>query len=863
MGCAESFEGIGCRSSRPRHISWVSRFQSDGLRTLELMKTVLPILAVLVQAIGTFSAPAGFPSSGNGLWYTTQGNVWGRSYLLIGNGYLGASSSGGTTTEAIFLNIESLWQGGPFQDPTYNGGNKAPSTAAANAKTLASVRQTILTNGTASGSVIEPLSAAIGVYGSYASPGQLVTTLVSPGGSQSNYGRFLDMDAAKFVTTWAQNGTTFTREAFCSHPAQACVQHTRTSPSAKFTETYAFASLTGLPAPNVTCSSSNTMLFRGLASSPGMTFEILASVKTTGGTVSCSTAPAINGTTLATVTVTGATESWITWVGGTNYDMNAGDAAHNFSFQGVDPHDGLVTLLAGSANETYSALLAAHNADYTATARKFKLDIGQTADMTTPTDVLKDAYSTTNTNPYLEWLAFNFGRYLLFSSSRGALPANLQGKWSNDAKTSWGADYHSNINIQMNYWSAESTNLDVTKPLFDYIEKTWAPRGAQTAQILYNITQGWVTHDEMNIFGHTGMKSDGNDARWADYTESAVWMMVHVWDHFDYSNDVAWWKSQGYPLVKGVAQFHLARLQDDTYFKDGTLIVAPCNSPEQDYMTLACAHSQQLIWQMLNAILKGASAAGETDTAFLNDVQTKVAKMDKGIHIGSWGQLQEWKIDRDSQNDTHRHLSHLIGVYPGYAVSSYSPTIQASAKNYTRAQVLNAATTSLIARGNGTGPDADAGWEKAWRAACWAQFQNATEFYFELTYTLDRNLAENLMSMYSPASNPLLQIDANLGYPGALMNALLQSPDVPTLSTPLVITLLPALPSKWATGSITGARARGAITVDLTWSAGKPTKAVFTVDAGAISRPVQVVYRNKVVASFTTKGGYTKTITSF
>ncbi|TDL22531.1 glycoside hydrolase family 95 protein [Rickenella mellea] len=825
-----------------------------------LILTTTTALAALT--LGAIAAPAGFPSSGNGLWYTTTSGRWTKTYLPIGNGYLAASSGGGTTTEALYLNIESFWTGGPMQDPTYNGGNKLASTAATNAANLANIRKTIFSTGTVGN--VESLATDSGAYGGYTSPGQMVTTLVSPGGAQTNFARSLDMDAAKIRTTWAQNETTFTREAFCSHPAQACAQHTSTSSGLAFKETYAFASLSGLPAPTVVCSGTNTMRVTGLAVDPGMAFEILATVKTTGGTISCATAPAINSTTLATITVTDATESWITWVGGTNYDMTAGDAAHGFSFKGADPHNALVTLLNAATAQTYPALLAAHTSDYTATVGKFKLDIGQRADLSTPTDTLKNNYSTTNPNPYLEWLTFNFGRYLLASSARGTLPANLQGKWSNAARVEWGADYHSNINIQMNYWSAEPTNLAVTSSLFNYIQHTWAPRGAQTAQVLYNISQGWVTHDEMNIFGHTGMKLRGNSASYADYTESAVWMMMHAWDHFDYTNDVAWWKSQGYPLVKGVAQFHLGRLLSDTFFKDGTLVVAPCNSPEQGFISFGCSHSQQLLWQLFNIVMKGANAGGETDTAFLNQVKTALAQMDKGIHIGSWGQLQEWKIDRDLQNDTHRHLSHLIGLYPGYAISSYSQSLQLGTKNYTAAQVLSAAKTSLIARGNGTGPDADAGWEKAWRAAAWAQLQSPTEFYLELTYTLERDLSTNLMSMYKPSdANPVFQIDANLGFPGALMNALLQAPDVPTLATPLVVTILPALPTNWPTGSITGARTRGAMTVALAWAGGKPTKAVFTVDAGVTSRPVLVVYAGKTVASFTTSGGFTTTITSF
>jgi len=375
----------------------------------------------------------------------------------------------------------------------------------------------------------------------------------------------------------------------------------------------------------------------------------------------------------------------------------------------------------------------------------------------------------------------------------------------------------------------------------------------------------------MNVFGHTGMKDgDSGGAEWANYPESAVWMMIHVWDHFDYTNDVAWWKAQGWPLIKGVASFHLDKLIPDGSSKDGTLVVAPCNSPEQVPITFGCAHAQQLIWQLFNAVDKGFAASGDTDTAFLDEVRTKRDAMDKGLRIGWWGQLQEWKFDQDKQNDTHRHLSHLIGLYPGYAITSYDSTVQGgllvngSHTTYTKDQVIAAATTSLIHRGNGTGPDADSGWEKMWRAASWAQLKNSTEFYHELTYGIFENFGANLFSLYDPFdADPIIQIDANLGLPGAVLNALLQAPDVPTLSTPLVITLLPSLPSQWSTGAMNGARTRGGITVNLAWKAGKPTSASFQLDSSIVPRPVQVVFGNKVVASFTTSAGLLKTVTSF
>ncbi|KAJ7220491.1 glycoside hydrolase family 95 protein [Mycena pura] len=859
----------------PLYICCPQEVLSIGSLAMCLRRAFLAALA-LTSASFPFSAaagaPPGFPASGNGLWYSTVGAFWSRNFLPVGNGYLAAMTPGGTAQEITQLNIESLWSGGPFQDPTYNGGNKLPNETAEMAVAMEQYRQGIFQSQTGEIDDIETLATDPGAYGSYVGAGFLVANLHTTG-LVSDYARWLDLDQGIARVTWTQSGSAFTRETFCSHPTQACTQHVTTSKGTLPTVSFAFSSAIedGLPTPNVTCLDSRTLRVRGTAGVPGMLYELLIHARSTGGTIAC-TPIASSSPPNATLSVTGAaTEAWATWVGDTEFSQDAGDAAHAFSFRGVDPHAALLSRVGGAvAASPYASLRAQHFADFDATFNKFELSLGQTPQLSMPTDALIGAYQTDVGNPYLEWVMFNYGRYLLGSSARGTLPANLQGVWANNISNPWSGDYHSNINIQMNYWSAEMSNLDVTSSLFTYFEKNWAPRGAYTAQVLYNISRGWVTHNEMNIFGHTGMKAFGNSAEWANYPESAVWMMVHVWDHFDYTNDVAWWKAQGWPLIKGVASFHLDKLIPDEKSNDGTLVVNPCNSPEQPPITLGCAHAQQLIWQLFNAVEKGFAASGDTDTAFLEEVRTKRAAMDKGLRIGSWNQLQEWKVDLDMQNDTHRHLSHLIGLYPGYAITNYEPAVQGgllvdgSHTVYTKAQVMDAVTVSLIHRGNGTGPDADSGWEKMWRAAAWAQLKNATEFYHELTYGIFEDFGENLFSLYDPFDEfPIFQIDANLGLPGAILNALLQAPDVASVSTPLVITLLPALPHQWASGSMKGARVRGGMTVNLVWEGGKPTSALFEVDTSVVPRPVQVVFDNKVVLSFTTHAGLSRTITSF
>ncbi|KAI5826666.1 glycoside hydrolase family 95 protein [Schizophyllum commune Tattone D] len=827
-------------------------------------RALLLVAQTLAATHSIRGAPNGFPESGNGLWYDAPGVFWGRDFLPVGNGYLAAMTPGGTTVETTQLNLESLWSGGPFQNSSYNGGNKLPSDREATRAAMDSVRSEIFAS--TSGTIASDGADIDGLIGAYAGAGYLFTTL-NNSAAVSGYARWLDLDQAIARTTWTQGDVELNRTTFCSHPAQACVQQTSTSVPQTLTYAYSVAPETDLPPPNVTCLDDATLQVRGYAGAPGMLYEILFRVLPAAqSTVSCAAADSYDpsvATVNATLSASGSNLA-IIWVGDTEYSMDAGDEAHGFSFRGDDPHDVLLSRISSLQDTSVGDLLAAHLDDVASTLNSFKLDLGQSAqlDQTTgaqldqTTGALLDAYQTDEGNPYLEWLLFNFGRYLLWSSARGALPANLQGKWAQNYASAWSAD--ANINIQMNIWCAELTGLDVSQSMFDYMEKTWVPRGTQTAQNLYNIDEGWTTHNEMNIFGHTGMKL--GDPQWANYPEANAWMMLHVWDHFDYTNDVDWWKAQGYPLLKGVAQFHFHKLIEDQRFNDSSLVVAPCNSPEQKPVTLGCAHAQQLIWQLFNAVDKGFEASGDQEADFLTAIRTARDKMDKGIHIGSWGQLQEWKVDMDDENDTHRHLSHLIGLYPGYALASYNESLQtgpSSNTSYTKEQVINASTISLTHRGNGTGPDGDAGWEKMWRAAAWAQLGDAEQFYHELTYAIATNFAENLFSVYNPGEDdPIFQIDANLGHPAAVLNALIQAPDTASYEEPLVVTLLPALPQQWAaSGFIKGARLRGGLTVDFSWKNGKLDGATFTVSDNVRLRDVRVVANGHVVKEITTEAG--------
>lgn len=284
-------------------------------------------------------------------------------------------------------------------------------------------------------------------------------------------------------------------------------------------------------------------------------------------------------------------------------------------------------------------------------------------------------------------------------------------------------------------------------------------------------------------------------------------MMQHVWDYYDYSQDEHWLNKTGYPLLKAIAEFWISQLQEDQYYNDGTFVVNPCNSPEHGPTTFGCTHWQQLIHQVFKTTLQAATITSEPDQSFLNSVSNSLAKLDKGLHIGSWGQIQEWKLDIDTQNDTHRHLSNLVGWYPGWSLSSYL-------SGYTNPTIQSAIATTLYSRGPGIA-DSNAGWEKVWRAACWARLNNTDEAHYELRLTIQENWAANVLSMYSGKEEPF-QIDANLGFVGAVLAMLVV--DLPSVvQGPRTVVLGPAIPKAWANGGVKGLRLRGGGSVDFTW----------------------------------------------
>lgn len=656
-------------------------------------------------------------------------------------------------------------------------------------------------------------------YGSYQVLGNLSVSY-NTSIDQGSYRRELDLSTgihmSKFVD---KDGNRITSTVFCSYPDQVCVYQLDANATLPQFSMKLDNTLLGNTLVQSSCADGSARLSGVTQVGPpeGMKFESIARIlgstnlttKCDGEAVVVTPAPGMRAVTL----VVGA---------GTNFDETKGNPASSYSFRGEDPADYVMKVTAAAAKLSPSALKQRHIEDYQGLAGAFQLELPDPkGSASVETATLLRKYDSSPGDPFVEALLFDYSRHLLISSSRdNSLPANLQGRWNPDLTAAWSADYHANINLQMNYWPAEQTGLGgIQDGLWRYMQDTWVPRGTETAKILYG-APGWVTHNEMNIFGHTGMKEE---AQWANYPASAAWMMQHVTDHFSYSQNVTWLQQTGYPLLKGVTQFWLSQLQEDQYWKDGTVVVNPCNSPEHGPTTFGCSHDQQLLHQLLANVVALGSLAHEPDSAFLKNASTTLTRLDKGFHKTSWGGIKEWKLPDpedaevyDFKNDTHRHLSHLWGWFPGITLASPSGSFLGG---YTNATIQDAVATALYSRGIGNGPDANAGWAKVWRSACWARLNNTERAYFELKYAVEQNFAGNALSMYS-AEKPPFQIDANFGFGGAVLSMLVVDVEEPAMGGggERTVVLGPAIPKAWGGGSVKGLRLRGGRKVNFGWS---------------------------------------------
>ncbi|WP_285774063.1 glycoside hydrolase N-terminal domain-containing protein [Microtetraspora sp. NBRC 13810] len=717
------------------------------------------------------------------LWYDKPATDWETQALPIGNGALGAMVFGGVGSEQIQFNEKTLWTGGPGAR-NYNFGNWTAPRPGAIADVQAQIdRDGRMTPNSVAAKLGQPKSG----FGAYQTFGDL--WLDTGHTDATNYRRELSLRDAVARVGYTAGGVGYTREYFASYPGNVIVGRIAGDQKGKVS----FSLRTSSPRNDKQVTvSGGRLTIKGTLADNGMKFEAQVQVLTEGGSRT-------DGADR--ITVSEADSAVFVLSAGTDY------ADTYPAYRGTDPHAAVTAAVDKAAAQGYDRVKKAHQADYKKLFDRVRLDLGGSTPAI-PTDRLRAAYTggSSADDRALEAMFFAYGRYLLIASSRdGSLPANLQGVWNNSTNPPWSADYHVNINLQMNYWLAEQTNLAETTGAYDDYVKSMVPAGQKTAQDMFG-SRGWVVMNETNPFGFTGVH-DYASSFW--FPEAGAWLTQQMYDHYRFGLDTKYLRETAYPVMKGAAEFWLDNLYADP--RDGKLVVSPSYSPEQGDFSAGASMSQQIVWDLFSNVLEAGKVL-KIDDSFQAEVRAALAKLDPGIRIGSWGQLQEWKTDWDDPNNEHRHVSHLFALHPGRQITPDSPEGQA-------------AKVSLTARGDG-----GTGWSKAWKINFWARLLDGDHAHKMLSEQLKSSTLENLWDTHPP-----FQIDGNFGATSGMSEMLVQSQNDE-------IHVLPALPSAWREGSVTGLRARGDVTMDASWQDGAAKEVTLH-----ISRTGQIKVRSDFV----------------
>lgn len=723
------------------------------------------------------------------LWYKQPANNW-NDALPLGNGKLGVMVFGNTSAERIQLNDDSMWPA-DHEDWNEPEGNK---------NDLEEIRSLLFSgkNDEADKLFVEKFSRK-SVVRSHQTLGDLFIDFNHQ--NITDYKRELNISNATATVSYRSDGSLITERVFVSKPDKAIIIELTSEASEGLNARLRLSRPKdkGVETAKAFTTDENLLLMQG-------------EVTQREGIFSSDSTPILEGvkfeTSLKINNEGGAVQRGDDYLDLKNVKKATIYLVSNSSFYFETYKEQNKLDMKAIASKSFEALKKEHIEDYQRLYSRLDIKLDSNALDTIPTDQRLARIKKGNFDLGLETLLFQYGRYLLISSSReGTNPANLQGLWNEHIKAPWNADYHLNINLQMNYWLADVTNLgELNKPLFDYIDRL-VENGKVTANKNFGCRGTFIPH-ATDLWAATWLRAP--TAYWGCSVGGGGWLMQHYWQHYEYTRDIEFLRERAFPAIQEVARFYSDWIIEDP--RDGTLISAPSTSPENRFYNaegkavatcLGSAMDQQVIYEVFNNYLKACEILN-INNSFVERIKQQKSKLRPGFVIGDNGRILEWDRAYKEFEPGHRHMSHLYGFHPGTSITKdENPEIFKAVKNTLDYRLAN----------GGAGP----GWSRAWLINCSARLLDGEMAYEHIQLLLKKSIGDNLFDLHPP-----FQIDGNFGYTAGVSEMLLQSHEENT------IRILPALPKAWKNGHIKGLVARGGLIVDIFWSNNMLDKAIIT-----------------------------------